>query len=119
MSPGGRNSWLGGLAVGVIACAALPLAAPAQGETLESALIKAYQNNPTLNSQRAATRAIDEGVPQALSGYRPKVTITGVGGEQTSSTTSKSGTGPGTIYSTLSGYNSPASVGATVTQTLF
>ncbi|HSP50474.1 MAG TPA: TolC family outer membrane protein [Pseudolabrys sp.] len=120
MSRGGRSSWLGGLAVGVIACAALPLAAPAQGETLESALIKAYQNNPTLNSQRAATRATDEGVPQALSGYRPKVTITGTAGEQTLSTTVKNPPKADTPpYTTNSGYNSPASVGATITQTLY
>ncbi len=91
-----------GVAAGVAACAALPLSgSPARGQTLESALMQAYQNNPSLNSQRAATRAIDEGVPQALSGYRPKVTVTGVGGEQTSSTTAKPvSAGVGT-YSTL------------------
>ncbi len=102
------------------ACAAMPLTVSrARSETLESALVQAYQNNPTLNSQRAATRAIDEGVPQALSGYRPRITVTGNGGEQTSSTTSKSvQAGVGT-WSTLSGYNSPAAVGATITQTLY
>jgi outer membrane protein len=121
MSRGGRSSWLGGVAVGVIACAALPLAAPAQGETLESALVKAYQNNPTLNSQRAATRATDEGVPQALSGYRPKVTIIGTGGEQTSSTTTKNPAtlGAAASYNTIAGYNGPASIGGTITQTLY
>jgi outer membrane protein len=31
-------------------------------------LVQAYQNNPMLNSQRAAVRATDEAVPQALSG---------------------------------------------------
>ena len=110
----------GEFAVNIAACIALSLAlSPARGETLESALVQAYQNNPTLNSQRAATRAIDEGVPQALSGYRPKITVTGSGGEQTSSTTSKTvQAGVGT-YSTLSGYNSPASVGSTITQTLY
>ena len=109
-----------GFAVGAAACLAMPLAAlPARGETLELALVQAYQKNPSLNSQRAATRAIDEGVPQALSGYRPRVTITGTGGEQTSSTTSKSSNfGVGT-YSTISGYNSPASTGATISQTLY
>jgi outer membrane protein len=100
----------------VAACAALSvLGSPARGETLESALVQAYQNNPSLNSQRAATRAIDEGVPQALAGYRPKVTVTGVAGEQTSSTTSK----VGGIYGTLAGYNSPAQIGGTITQTLY
>lgn len=42
-------------------------------ETLAQALASAYMNNPTLNAQRAALRATDEGVPQALSGYRPTV----------------------------------------------
>jgi len=120
MLHGSRRFWVGGFAAGMAACAVIPLTiSPARGETLESALVQAYQNNPTLNSQRAATRAIDEGVPQALSGYRPKVTVTGTGGEQTSSTTSKSITAGVGTWSTLAGYNGPASVGATVTQTLY
>ena len=45
-------------------------------ETLESALAKAYGSNPTLNAQRASLRVTNEGVPQALSGYRPRVTGT-------------------------------------------
>ena len=67
------------VAVGQVACgrdrcgAALAARRRRAAETLESALVQAYQNNPTLNSQRAAVRATDEGVPQALSGYRPKV----------------------------------------------
>jgi outer membrane protein len=117
-----RSIWVGGLAAGLATCAALPLtASPARSETLEAALVQAYQNNPTLNSQRAATRAIDEGVPQALSGYRPRITVTSTAGEQLSSTTSKSQSAPpGTShYSTLTGNNGPTSVGATITQTLF
>jgi outer membrane protein len=115
------SKWVGGLAVGVIACTTLPLAAPAQGETLETALVQAYQNNPSLNSQRAATRATDEGVPQALSGYRPTVRITGVAGEQTSSTTTKNPPtlGADASYNIVSGYNSPASIGGTIAQTLY
>ena len=50
-------------------------AQPAVGvETLTQALESAYINNPTLNAQRAALRSTDEGVPQALSGFRPTVT---------------------------------------------
>ena len=37
-------------------------------DTLEWALVQAYQNNPSLNAQRAALRATDENVPQALVG---------------------------------------------------
>jgi anti-sigma factor RsiW len=90
MWPRGHSSWAGALAVGLIACAALPLAAPlAHGETLESALVEAYRNNPSLNATRASVRATDENVPQALSGYRPKITVTASGGEQSLSSTVK------------------------------
>ena len=46
----------------------------------------------------------------ALSGYRPKVTITAFGGEQSLSTTSKTSFGTGNTpatYLTNSGYNAP------------
>ena len=43
-------------------------------ETINSALASAYNNNPTLNAQRAATRAADESIPIAKSGYRPTIT---------------------------------------------
>lgn len=46
---------------------------PASAETLAEALAAAYEDNPTLNAERAALRATDEGVPQALSGYRPQI----------------------------------------------
>ena len=120
-----RSGWLG-IAAGVIATAAgslLLLAPPACAQTLETALVQAYQNNPTLNSQRAAVRATDEGVPQALSGYRPRVTVTATGGEQslrTTTVTNPSRT-PGTspIYFTQSGSDQPFGTGATITQTLY
>src|SRR6516162_4521337 len=54
--------------------------ATARADTLEWALVQAYQNNPSLNAQRAALRATDESVPQALSGYRPKLSVTATGG---------------------------------------
>ena len=49
-------------------------------DTLPGALAQAYVNNPTMNAQRAALRATDEGVPIALSGYRPTVKGTIVAG---------------------------------------
>lgn len=48
------------------------LAHPARGETLEGALQRAYDNSPVINSSRAGVRALDEKVPQALSGMRPR-----------------------------------------------
>src|SRR5579859_7664341 len=51
--------------------------APALGETLEQAMASAYQSNPTLLSERSKLRATDELVPQALSNWRPTVTVSG------------------------------------------
>ncbi|MBS0247740.1 MAG: TolC family outer membrane protein [Proteobacteria bacterium] len=107
--------WSVGVA-GVVAALAVPAA---WADTLESALIQTYVNNPTLNSQRASVRATDENVPQALSGYRPKISITATGGEQSVSSVTKVTTTTPSTYSTLSGYNSPVSVGTTISQTLF
>ncbi|SDH65276.1 TolC family outer membrane protein [Roseospirillum parvum] len=50
---------------------------PALAETLEEALIAAYQGNPALEASRAELRAVDENVPQALAGWRPDVTLSG------------------------------------------
>ncbi|MET3225233.1 TolC family outer membrane protein [Bradyrhizobium diazoefficiens] len=55
---------------------------PALADTIEAALVRAYQNNPQLNAQRAQVRSTDENVPQALSGYRPKVALTASTGYQ-------------------------------------
>ena len=42
---------------------------------LDSALMAAYQNNPTLLAERAKLRSTDEGVPQALANWRPDISI--------------------------------------------
>lgn len=52
----------------------LLLAAPASADDLNTALAQTYMGNPTLDAARAQLRATDEGVPQALSGWRPTVT---------------------------------------------
>jgi outer membrane protein len=117
-----RSGWTSYFAAGVVALVGvLPLPLPARAETLESALARAYLNNPSLNSERAAVRAIDEGVPQALSGYRPKLSAVVTGGEQELSTTTK--VTPivpgGPTRSTLTGSSTPVSAGLTATQTLY
>jgi outer membrane protein len=94
--------------------------APALAETIEAALVRAYQNNPQLNAQRALVRSTDENVPQALSGYRPKVALTASAGYQYTDTLTTSGGTPNTIVRTEThGANPPRSAGLTVTQTLF
>lgn len=52
------------------------LAAPVSAETLSDAIALAYRTNPTLLSQRASQRALDETVPQARAGLRPTVSVT-------------------------------------------
>jgi outer membrane protein len=85
---------------------------PAMADTLLGALAQAYQVNPQLNSQRAIVRQTDESVPQALSGYRPRINGTASVGEQF--TDSKSVLGQGSR-----GFTQPRSVGVQVQQTLF
>lgn len=65
---------LGGIAAMAFVAALL---SSASAETIDSALARAYMANPDLNAQRAQLRAIDENVPRALSGYRPRVTASG------------------------------------------
>jgi outer membrane protein len=93
---------------------------PALADTIEAALVRAYQNNPQLNAQRAQVRSTDENVPQALSGYRPKVALTASAGYQYTDTNSTQGGTPTQIARTeIHGANPPRSAGLTVTQTLF
>jgi len=92
---------------------------PAGTTTMNTALVQSYQNNPQLNGQRAATRAVDENVAIALGGYRPRVLATGslteTYLEQLSRNpplnTCRSGVNCGSVGA--------ASYGLTATQTLF
>src|SRR5215467_2568975 len=93
---------------------------PALADTIEAALVRAYQNNPQLNAQRASVRATDEGVPQALSGYRPKVSLTASAGIQYTDTLSTAGGSPTAIVRTdTHGVNPPRSAGLTITQNVY
>jgi outer membrane protein len=47
----------------------------AHADTLVEALAKAYATNPTILAEQAKVRATDEGVSQALAGWRPTVTV--------------------------------------------
>ena len=89
-------------------------------DTIDAALVRAYQNNPQLNAQRAQVRFTDENVPQALSGYRPRVAVTATVGTQYTDTQTTSGGGPNNLVKTdFHGVNAPRSAGVTATQTLF
>jgi outer membrane protein len=83
-------------------------------------LVRAYQNNPQLNAQRASVRFTDENVPQALSGYRPKVAVTASAGYQYTDVETTAGGDANRLVKTIThGANAPRSIGATATQTLF
>jgi outer membrane protein len=86
-------------------------ATPVLAETIEASLVRAYQNNPQLNAQRASVRVTDENVPQALSGYRPRVSVTASGGYQYTDAVS----GGVNVHGT----QIPRAVGATISQTVF
>lgn len=81
----------------VIGCG-LVLAAPQSGQaqTLQEALAAAYVGNPEIEAQRAALRATDELVPQALSGWRPTLQIV----SNAEFTDIKSAAGEGTVNTT-------------------
>ena len=83
--------------------------------------MQAYQNNPSLNAQRAQLRSIDENVPQAMSGYRPKLSITATGGYNYTNSTSFFPPAPGVAPTSIQFAQTFGSgqVGATASQTIF
>ncbi len=83
-----------------------------QAETLQEALAITYATNPDLQAQRASVRGTDEGVSQALSGWRPTVTAVGEGGTEYSKNSSTTASGGDRSYN-------PTSLSLTVTQPVY
>ena len=101
--------------------------ANAQPRTLQDALSAAYSNNPTLQTSRAQLRATDEGVPQALSGWRPTVVLGGgvgygfgdlTSGSNITGVNSGSGSGSGGSITTQQ-RRDITTVSATLTQPIY
>jgi outer membrane protein len=125
----GQRRLMGGRGVtaSIRAVAGLALALAAVGvagsqavaDTLEWALVQAYQNNPSLNAQRAALRATDENVPQALSGYRPKLSITAQSGANYTKATQELAIGGTVVNSQFAEQFASRDIAATGTYTLF
>lgn len=92
--------------------AAFAGAGGAVSETMSGALIRAYNNSPQINGERAGVRAVDEDVPRAAAGLRPKVSAEAFAG-LTARRFSAPGIAPGS-----EGLR-PRSVGVTVEQPLF
>lgn len=59
------------LLAGVVSLAALPRA---QAVTLDEVLVQVYLESPRLAAARAKLRGVDETVPMALAGWRPRLT---------------------------------------------
>ena len=116
MTRRGRHSSIGTIALGVLSGAlfagALAFTQGAAAQTLEDALVYAYQNNPALQAQRARLRAVDEEVPAALAGWRPKVEIAGDIGASYSRT-------DGMVPNAGSHTTAPHGVGLTATAPLY
>ncbi|WP_336814749.1 TolC family outer membrane protein [Bosea sp. MMO-172] len=86
-------------------------------QTLDAALARAYVSNPILNAERASVRAVDEDVPQAMSGYRPKITASAdIGASITGERVPSLAGGPGTRSTDRM---APRGVGLQVDQMLF
>lgn len=105
------------MAFACVTAMVLVISAPAMAQDMNGALARAYEANPTLNAQRALLRATNESVPQALSGYRPRVSATGDVGRQYSD--NKTITGLGRTSTESNFFTSPRGAGVTVDQTLF
>ncbi|PZQ58833.1 MAG: hypothetical protein DI570_17250 [Phenylobacterium zucineum] len=67
----------GRLLAATLCAGAAGASVPASAETLADAVALAYQNNPTLQAQRATQRALDESYVQARTGWRPTLTLGG------------------------------------------
>jgi outer membrane protein len=97
--------------------ASLALSGAARAQSIDQTLIQAYRNNPDLNAARAGVRVANEGVPAALSGYRPSVNATVTAAGQYSESGSGSPLGaPGTDRAVRT---MPRSASITATQPLF
>ena len=93
---------------------------PALAQTMEAALGRAYSGNPTLNAQRALLRATNENVPQALSGYRPRITASAdIGASITESDIPFNAQKTGAPHSTSLSRLNPRGGGLQVDQNIF
>ena len=85
----------------------------ARAETLEDALIETYNTNPQILAERANLRAVDEGVSQALGGWRPTVAFTATAGREKFEAT------PTTASVASQGMTDPRSLNLVMTQPLY
>ena len=99
----------GFLLAGVVAVGVLG-AESVQAESLDDVLSSTYLTNPTLAARQARVRSADESLPQALSNWRPTVTMSGSVGR---------GTYSSNAYAKYGSTRTPKTGALTVTQPLY
>lgn len=91
---------------------ATAISGTAQAQNIFEALSETYKTNPTLQSQRAYQRSVDENVAIARSGYRPTIALT-------AGYTDANGKTKNNKVGDTTNDNDQTSVGAKITQPLF
>jgi outer membrane protein len=101
-------------------------AGQARADTIAEAMGAAYLSNPDLQAERARLRATDEEVPQALSGWRPTVSVDVTGGYEWGQSTSEGPApvpvgvqDPPIVTRTTDGDNTPARFAINLSQPIF
>ncbi|WP_162146115.1 TolC family protein, partial [Inquilinus limosus] len=117
-----RIGWFG-LSTAVLSALLTLGAAPASAQSMMEALASAYATNPDLAADIAQLKATNEGIAQALSGYRPQVTANASISSEFSNTTAdfaqrgeplQTGGSQGNWHEV-----NPASLGITITQNIY
>ncbi|MFE0753703.1 TolC family outer membrane protein [Inquilinus sp. NPDC058860] len=112
-----------GLSTAVLSAVLMLGAAPASAQSMTEALASAYATNPDLAADIAQLKATNEGVAQALSGYRPNVSASASISSQFSNTQTDGSAGGTPLRS--GGRDSewhevnPATLGITITQSIY
>ena len=86
---------------GLLLTTSLYMAENADAQDIFSILADTYTSNPTLQSQRAYLRSVDENIAIAKSGYRPNISLQGA--YRDGENKIKKGIGQGGDYNNLSG----------------
>lgn len=110
----------------VVSAAIAVISAPAaEAETLQDAITRAFEQNPTLNAQRQGALATRENISRARAGFLPKIEARAEAGyrnvsgrEALGSSNSTAGTG-GVGFSNFDRETRPRSYGLQLTQPLF
>jgi len=98
-----------------VLAAALFMASAAHAVSLNEALSSAYRYNPRIDAERARLRATDEGVSQAMSGYRPNISGSAdVGIQDNRSRLRDENVGRGGFSAATGGFSASARTGDTI-----